>query len=89
MPGRQCGWHCVWERTVLVPGDCNAINFVVCLACQGSTHCRLVRCTAANCPHTVYDVSGLEHTRAPHVTLVITFSQARCVRCETARAVGW
>ena len=36
-------------------------------------------------------VSGLgrsEHTRPPRTTSVVTFSQARCVSCDTARAVG-
>ena len=48
--------------------------------CQSSSASRLVRCTMANCRH--------KHTRPPHVIFVVTFSQARCVRCDTAHAVG-
>jgi len=49
----------------------------------GQSHGRL-------CNRYYTDVHGrLEHTGPPHVTSVVTFSQARCVSCDAARADGW
>ena len=41
----------------------------------------------AQCTYRVGGLGRYEHTRPPRVTSVITFSQARCVRCDTALAV--
>jgi len=53
------------------------------VGCLGQSHGRL-------CKRYYTDVHGRsEHTGQPRVMSVVTFSQARCVSCEVARADGW